>query len=383
MAIPRTVFGEEHEMFRATVKDFVEREIAPHHDKWEKDGIVPRELWRKAGEAGLLLTGIPEEYGGAGANFLMSAILIEEMSKGLYSGPGFRLHSDIVAPYILHYGSEEQKRSLLPRMARGEIVTAIAMTEPGTGSDLQGIRTTAVRQGNELIVNGQKTYITNGQLADVIIVAAKTDPGEGAKGISLVIVEADRPGFARGRNLEKIGNKAQDTSELFFDNVRVPPSNILGAEGRGFSYLMQELPQERLIVGLAAVAIMEAALEWTLAYTRDRKAFGRPIADFQNSRFKLAEVATEVQVARVFVDKCLELHIAGQLDVPTAAMQKWWLTEVEGRVLDICLQLHGGAGFMWEYPIARAYADARVHRIFAGTTEIMKEILARSLMVGR
>ena len=383
MAIPRTVFGEEHEMFRATVKDFIEREIAPHHDKWEKDGIVPRELWRKAGETGLLLTGIPEEYGGAGANFLMSAILIEEMSKGLYSGPGFRLHSDIVAPYILHYGSEEQKRSLLPRMARGEIITAIAMTEPGTGSDLQGIRTTAVRQGNELIVNGQKTYITNGQLADVIIVAAKTDPGEGAKGISLVIVEADRPGFARGRNLEKIGNKAQDTSELFFDNVRVPPSNILGAEGRGFSYLMQELPQERLIVGLAAVAIMEAALEWTLAYTRDRKAFGRPIADFQNSRFKLAEVATEAQVARVFVDKCLELHIAGQLDVPTAAMQKWWLTEVEGRVLDICLQLHGGAGFMWEYPIARAYADARVHRIFAGTTEIMKEIVARSLMVGR
>lgn len=383
MAIPRTVFGEEHEMFRATVKDFIEREIAPHHDKWEKDGIVPRELWRKAGEAGLLLTGIPEKYGGAGANFLMSAILIEEMSKGLYSGPGFRLHSDIVAPYILHYATEEQKRSLLPRMARGEIVTAIAMTEPGTGSDLQGIRTTAIRDGNELVVNGQKTYITNGQLADVIIVACKTDPKEGAKGISLVIVEADRPGFARGRNLEKIGNKAQDTSELFFDNVRVPPSNILGAEGKGFSYLMQELPQERLIVGLAAVAIMEAALEWTLAYTRDRKAFGRPIADFQNSRFKLAEVATEVQVARVFVDKCLELHIAGQLDVPTAAMQKWWLTELEGRVLDICLQLHGGAGFMWEYPIARAYADARVHRIFAGTTEIMKEIVARSLMVRR
>ena len=383
MAIPRTVFGEEHEMFRASVKDFIAREIAPHHDTWEKDGVVPRELWRKAGEAGLLLTGIPEEYGGAGANFLMSAILIEEMSKGLYSGPGFRLHSDIVAPYILHYGSEEQKRTLLPRMARGEIVTAIAMTEPGTGSDLQGIRTTAVRQGNELVVSGQKTYITNGQLADVIIVAAKTDPKQGAKGISLVIVEADRPGFARGRNLEKIGNKAQDTSELFFDNVRVPPSNVLGAEGKGFSYLMQELPQERLIVGLAAVAIMEAALEWTLAYTRDRKAFGRPIADFQNSRFKLAEVATEVQVARVFVDKCLELHIAGQLDVPTAAMQKWWLTEVEGRVLDICLQLHGGAGFMWEYPIARAYADARVHRIFAGTTEIMKEIVARSLMVGR
>jgi acyl-CoA dehydrogenase len=383
MAIPRTVFGEEQEMFRATVKDFIAREIAPHHDKWEKDGVVSREVWRKAGAAGLLLTGIPEEYGGAGANFLMSAILIEEMSKGLYTGPGFRLHSDIVAPYILHYGSEEQKRSLLPRMARGEIVTAIAMTEPGTGSDLQGIRTTAIRHGNELVVNGQKTYITNGQLADVIIVACKTDPKEGAKGISLVIVEAERAGFARGRNLEKIGNKAQDTSELFFENVRVPPSNVLGAEGRGFSYLMQELPQERLIVGLAAVAIMEAALEWTLAYTKDRKAFGRSIADFQNSRFKLAEIATETQVARVFVDKCLELHIEGKLDVPTAAMQKWWLTELEGRVLDVCLQLHGGAGFMWEYPIARAYADARVHRIFAGTTEIMKEIVARSLTVGR
>lgn len=383
MAIPRTVFGEEQEMFRATVKDFISREIAPYHDAWEKDGVVSREVWRKAGEAGLLLTGIPEEYGGAGADFLMSAILIEEMSKGLYTGPGFRLHSDIVAPYILHYGSEEQKRSLLPRMARGEIITAIAMTEPGTGSDLQGIRTTAIRQGNELVVNGQKTYITNGQLADVIIVACKTDPKEGAKGISLVIVEADRAGFARGRNLEKIGNKAQDTSELFFENVRVPPSNVLGAEGRGFNYLMQELPQERLIVGLTAVAIMEAALDWTLAYTKDRKAFGRPIADFQNSRFKLAEIATETQVARVFVDKCLELHIAGKLDVPTAAMQKWWLTELEGRVLDVCLQLHGGAGFMWEYPIARAYADARVHRIFAGTTEIMKEIVARSLTVGR
>lgn len=383
MSIPRTVFGEEHELFRATVKGFIEKEIAPYHDQWEKDGVISREAWRKAGEAGLLLTGVPEEYGGAGANFLMSAIIIEEMSKGLYSGPGFRLHSDIVAPYILHYGSEEQKRTLLPKMATGEIVTAIAMTEPGTGSDLQGIKTTAIRQGNELVINGQKTYITNGQLADVIIVACKTDPKEGAKGVSLVVVEADRPGFARGRRLEKLGLKAQDTSELFFDNVRVPPSNILGGEGKGFHYLMQELPQERLIVGVAAVAIMEAALEWTIAYTRERKAFGRPIAEFQNTRFKLAEVATETQVARVFVDKCLELHVAGKLDVPTAAMQKWWLSELEGRVLDTCLQLHGGAGFMLEYPIARAYADARVHRIFAGTTEIMKEIVARSLSVGR
>jgi alkylation response protein AidB-like acyl-CoA dehydrogenase len=379
MPIPRTVFGEEHEIFRKSVKGFIEREIAPHHDQWEKDGIVPREVWRKAGEAGLLLTGIPEEYGGGGANFLMSAIVIEEFARGLYSGPGFRLHSDIVAPYILHYGSEEQKQTWLPRMAKGEVVTAIAMTEPGTGSDLQGLRTTAIAKGNQLVINGQKTFITNGQLADLVIVACKTDPKEGAKGISLVLVEADRAGFKRGRNLEKPGNKAQDTSELFFEDVSVPPSNMLGEEGRGFEYLMRELPQERLIVGVAAVAIMEAALEWTLAYTRDRKAFGRAIADFQNSRFKLAEIKTEVQVARVFLDKCLDLHIAGELDVPTAAMQKWWLTELEGKVLDVCLQLHGGYGFMWEYPIARAYADARVHRIFAGTTEIMKEIVARAL----
>jgi alkylation response protein AidB-like acyl-CoA dehydrogenase len=379
MSIPRTIFKEEHEAFRRTVKAFIDREIAPHHAQWEKDGIVPREVWRKAGAQGLLLTGVPEEYGGAGADFLMSAVVIEEFARGIYSGPGFRLHSDIVAPYILHYGSEEQKRSILPRMARGEIVTAIAMTEPGTGSDLQGVRTTAVRKGNELVVNGQKTFITNGQNADLIIVVAKTDPEAGSKGISLVMVEADRAGFRRGRNLEKIGLKAQDTSELFFDDVRVPPENVLGEEGKGFQYLMRELPQERLIVGVGAVAIMEAALEWTLAYTRERKAFGRPIAEFQNSRFKLAEVATEVQVARVFVDKCLELHAQGQLDVPTAAMQKWWLSELEGRVLDTCLQLHGGYGYMWEYPIARAYADARIHRICAGTTEIMKEIVARSL----
>ncbi|HVY43106.1 MAG TPA: acyl-CoA dehydrogenase family protein [Hyphomicrobiaceae bacterium] len=379
MPIPRTVFKEEHEIFRKSVRAFIEREIAPYHDQWEKDGAVSREVWRKAGDAGLLLTGIPEEYGGGGSDFLMSAVVIEELARGLYSGPGFRLHSDIVAPYILHYGSEEQKRTWLPKMAKGEVITAIAMTEPGTGSDLQGIRTTAIAKGNELVINGQKTFITNGQLADLVIVACKTDPKEGAKGVSLVLVEADRAGFKRGRNLQKLGNKAQDTSELFFEDVRVPPSNMLGEEGRGFQYLMQELPQERLIVGVAAVAIMEAALEWTLAYTRERKAFGRPIADFQNSRFKLAEVKTEVQVARVFLDKCLELHVAGKLDVPTAAMQKWWLTELEGKVLDVCLQLHGGYGFMWEYPIARAYADARVHRIFAGTTEIMKEIVARSL----
>jgi alkylation response protein AidB-like acyl-CoA dehydrogenase len=377
--MPQSLYQEEHEIFRNAVRSFLAREVAPHHAQWEKDGQVSRELWLKAGEAGFLCTGMPTEYGGSGADFRYSAILIDEMARGLYSGPGFRLHSDIVAPYILHYGSAAQKQHWLPRMATGEVITAIAMTEPGTGSDLQGIRTTAIRDGEHLVVNGQKTFITNGQLADLIIVAAKTDPREGAKGVSLVLVEADRPGFKRGRKLEKIGLKAQDTSELFFDEVRVPIDNLLGAEGKGFSYLMQELPQERLIVALAAVAVAEAALGWTIDYTRQRRAFGRAVAEFQNTRFKLAEVKTEVTVGRTFVDHCLSLHLEGKLDVETAAMAKWWLSELEGRVIDQCLQLHGGYGYMWEYPIARAYADARVHRIFAGTTEIMKELIARGL----
>lgn len=378
-AIPRTVYQEEHEIFRASVRGFVEKEIAPHHDQWEKDGIVSREAWLKAGEAGLLLPNVPTEYGGAGADFGMSAIVIEELARGGYSGPGFTLHSDIIAPYILHYGSPEQKQHFLPRMARGEIIGAIAMTEPGTGSDLQGVKTTAVRKGNEIVVSGQKTFITNGQLADVVIVVAKTDPVAGAKGTSLVLVERGREGFSRGRNLEKLGMKAQDTSELFFDNVRVPPSNILGEEGKGFQYLMQELPQERLIIGIGAVAKMEAVLQWTTDYVKERKAFGKPIADFQNTRFKLAEVKTKVQVARVFTDKCLELHLKGKLDVPTAAMNKYWTSELLGEVIDTCLQFFGGYGYMWEYPIARAYADARVQRIYGGTNEIMREIIARTL----
>jgi acyl-CoA dehydrogenase len=322
---------------------------------------------------------MPVEHGGAGADFLFSAVMIEEMAKRVYAAPGFRLHSDIVAPYILNYGSEEQKRTWLPRMATGEVITAIAMTEPGTGSDLQGIRTTAVRQGNELVLNGQKTFITNGGLADLVIVAAKTDATAGAKGISLVLVETDRPGFRRGRNLKKIGQNAQDTAELFFDDVRLPPSNILGEEGRGFAQLMGQLPRERLLVAIGSVALMEAALQWTIDYTRERKAFGRTIAEFQNTRFKLAEVKTEVTVARVFLDRCLELFLEGNLDATTAAMAKWWPTELEGRVLDTCLQLFGGYGYMQEYPIARAFTDARVHRIYAGTTEIMKELVARSL----
>lgn len=370
---------EEHALFRETARRFVEAEVAPHHARWEQQGVVDRELWHKAGAAGLLLTNIPEAYGGGGADFMTSAIMIEEMMRHVYSGPGFRLHSDIVAPYILHYGSEDLKREWLPRMARGAVVTAIAMTEPGTGSDLQGVRTTAVRDGNHYVVNGQKTFITNGQLADLIVVVCKTDPAAGAKGTSLILVEADRAGFARGRNLDKLGLKAQDTSELFFDEVRVPITNLLGEENQGFRYLMQELPQERLLIAIGAVTVIEAALEWTIAYTRERKAFGRAIADFQNTRFKLAEVKTEATVARVFLNDCLAKHLEGALDVPTAAMAKWWTTELMGRVVDTCLQLHGGYGYMTEFPIARAYADARVHRIYGGTTEIMKEIIARSL----
>ena len=377
--MPSRFFKEEHELFRKTVKAFIEREIAPNYERWEKDGQVSREVWQKAGAEGLLMTDTPEEYGGGGADFLFSAVMIEEMSKRVFAAPGFRLHSDIVAPYIFNYGSEEQKRTWLPKMAKGEVVTAIAMTEPGTGSDLQSIRTTAYRNGNELVVNGQKTFITNGGLADLVIVAAKTDTAAGAKGVTLVLVETDRPGFKRGRNLKKIGQNAQDTAELFFEDVRVPPSNILGQEGRGFACLMNQLPRERMLVAIGAVAMMEAALGWTVDYTRERKAFGKTIADFQNTRFKLAEVKTEITVARVFLDRCLEQFLEGKLDTTTAAMAKWWLTELEGRVLDTCLQLFGGYGYMAEYPIARAYADARVHRIYAGTTEIMKELVARSL----
>ena len=322
MTIPSKIYREEHELFRKTVAGFIEAEIAPYYERWEKEGQVSREVWRKAGEAGLLLTDIPENYGGAGADFLFSAVMIEEMAKRVYAAPGFRLHSDIVAPYILNYGSEEQKRTWLPRMAKGEVITAIAMTEPGTGSDLQAIRTTALRQGNELVLNGQKTFITNGGIADLVIVAAKTDTSAGAKGVTLVLVETDRPGFKRGRNLKKIGQNAQDTAELFFEDVRVPPSNILGEEGRGFACLMNQLPRERLLVAIGAVAIMEAALQWTVDYTRERRAFGKAIAEFQNTRFKLAEVKTEVVVARVFLDRCLELFLEGNLDATNPALLK-------------------------------------------------------------
>lgn len=370
---------DEHEIFRRSMSAFIAQEIAPYHEKWEKAGAVSRELWRKAGEGGFLCTAIPEEYGGGGADFVTSVIVTEELARSVFSGPGFRLHSDIVAFYLLHHGSEAQKRKWLPLMARGEIIAGLAMTEPGAGSDLQGIGATARRDGGHYVVNGQKTFITNGQLGDLYVVAVKTDPAAGARGVSLLLVEADRPGFSRGRNLEKLGSKAQDTSELFFQDMRVPVENLLGEEGRGFRYLMQELPQERLLAGVNAVATAEAAVDWTLAHVTGRKAFGGALADLQTVRFKLAEMKTEVTVGRSFLDDCIGRHLRGVLDVPTAAMAKWWLTEMEGRVVDQCVQLHGGYGYMWEYPITRAYADARVHRIYAGSNEIMKELVARSL----
>lgn len=377
--IPRTLFSSEHELFRESVRKFFEQEAVPFHAQWEKDGHIDRALWNKAGEAGMLCSHIPEEYGGMAADFLYSAVVIEEQARLGLTGVGFSLHSDIAAPYILHYGSEEQKQHYLPKMVSGEVVTAIAMTEPGTGSDLQGVKTTAVLDGDEYVINGSKTFITNGWLADMVIVVAKTDPKGGAKGISLFLVDASIPGFSKGKRLEKVGMKAQDTSELFFQDVRVPKGNLLGKEGMGFIYLMQELPQERLTVGVGAIASAEAAIKWTLDYTRERKAFGRAVSDFQNTRFKLAEMTTEVQIGRVFVDRCLELHLNKKLDVPTAAMLKYWGTDLQCKVIDECVQLHGGYGYMWEYPIARAWADSRVQRIYAGTNEIMKEIISRAL----
>ncbi|CAM3707795.1 acyl-CoA dehydrogenase family protein [Parendozoicomonas haliclonae] len=378
--IPRTVFEPEHEMFRDSVRRFLEEEAVPHHEQWEKDGYIDRALWTKAGELGFLCPTIKEEYGGVGVDFRYNAIVDEEIARLGLSGIGFGLHSDISAPYIQNYASEDLKKKYLPGMVSGDIVSAIAMTEPGAGSDLQGVRTTAVKDGDDYIINGSKTFITNGQQADLVIVVAKTDPAAGAKGTSLILVEANTPGFQKGQNLNKIGMKAQDTSELFFEDVRVPQSNLLGQEGMGFVYLMQELPQERLSVALNATANAEAALEWTKEYVKERQAFGKTISKFQNTRFKLAEMDTEVSIARTFIDRCLELHVQGKLDVPTAAKAKYWTTDLQCKVLDECLQLHGGYGYMLEYPIARAWADARVQRIYAGTNEIMKEIIARSLL---
>jgi acyl-CoA dehydrogenase len=365
---------------RDLARSFCEKEIKPNAEKFIEQHHVDRDLWNKAGGLGLLCMSIPEEYGGGGGTFAHEAVLIEEQARVADSSWGVSLHNGIVAHYILEYGSEEQKKTWLPKMASGEAVGAIAMTEPGTGSDLQNVKTKAIKQGDEYVIDGSKTYITNGQNADLIVVVAKTDPNAGSKGVSLILVEAEREGFRRGRVLDKVGQRGQDTSELFFDGVRVPTSNLLGAEeGQGFIQLMQQLPQERLIIAVASVAGMEKAVSETIAYTKDRTAFGRSIFSFQNTKFKLAEAATETRIGRVFVDDCINKHIKGELDIPTVAMAKWWTSDRAMVVADECLQLFGGYGYMNEYPIARLWADNRVQKIYAGTNEIMKEIIARTL----
>lgn len=379
--IPRTLFTEEHDLFRDSVRKFMQAEIVPHHAEWEAQGMISRAAWQKAGEMGFLCPCMPEAYGGADVDFLYATILMEEQAHVYASGPGFSLHSDIVMPYILHYGSEAQKQKYLPKMASGELITAIAMTEPGTGSDLQAVRTTAIKSedGSHYLLNGSKTFITNGYMSDMVIVVAKTDPSEGATGISLFLVETTWEGFSKNKPLKKIGMKAQDTCELYFDNVKVPAENLLGQEGAGFMYLMQELPQERLLIAIVATAAMEQVLKDTIRYTKEREAFGRQVFKFQNTRFKLAELHTQVEMCRVYLDRCLELHLSQKLDVPTAAAVKYMASELQCSVIDECLQLHGGYGYIWDYPVARAWADGRVQKIYGGTNEIMKELISRSL----
>lgn len=368
-------------LFEDEVYKFFSRELYPHVEEWREQGKVDRWAWEKAGEAGLLCMSMPEEYGGAGGTFAHEQIFCEQQIKAGVEGFGAGLHNCIVAPYILHYGTEEQKKRWLPRMAKGELIGAIAMTEPGTGSDLQAVKTTAIKTGNQYVVNGSKTFITNGQTANIIIVVAKTDPKEGAKGVSLMVVETDEvDGFRRGRNLKKLGHKAQDTSELFFDDVKIPADNLLGTEeGQGFFQLMQQLPQERQQIAVQSIAMIERALELTIAYVKERHAFGRPVISFQNTQFKLAEAKAKATMARVFVDYCTGQLIEGKLDAVTASMSKMLLTDLENEIIDECLQLHGGYGYMDEYPISRMYADARVQRIYGGTNEIMKLLIARSL----
>jgi alkylation response protein AidB-like acyl-CoA dehydrogenase len=384
--IERTLYDADHEAFRDAFRRFCDKEIAPHHDAWEEQGFVDREVWRKAGANGYLCMTMPEDYGGSGADKRYSVAQMEVLARGGYSGIGFGLHSEIVAPYILHYGTEAQKKKYLPLLASGERVGAIAMSEPAAGSDLQGIRTTAIRQADgSYLLNGSKTFITNGWHAGLVIVVAKTQPDAGAKGTSLLLVESGMPGFEKGKRLKKLGLKAQDTSELFFDNVRVPADMLLGGEAgenRGFICLMEQLPWERLQIAVTAVESAQAAIDGTVQYVKDRKVFGQAVASFQNTRYTLAELQTEVQVARVFVDKCLELLLQDKLDTATASMAKYWTTDLQCKVMDECVQLHGGYGYMWEYPITRAYADARVQRIYGGTNEIMKEVITRAMGLG-
>ncbi len=374
------VYTSEHEDFRKTARTFYEREVVPFHDQWEQDGIVPRELWLKAGKAGLLCFDVPEEYDGMGiSDFRYNVIVSEEQTRANVSGPGFSVHTDIIVPYLISLGTDEQKRRWLPGTVSGEIITAIAMTEPGAGSDLQGVRTTAVDKGDHYLLNGSKTFISNGINADLVIVVARTDPDAGHKGISLLVVERGMEGFERGRNLDKIGLHAQDTAELSFTDVVVPKENLLGEEGEGFIYLMMNLPQERLIIAAQAVAAAETILEMCLDYAKTREAFGKPIGKFQHNRFLVAEMATETTIARAFINDCLHKHLDGRLTAVDAAMAKWWCTELQNKLVNQGVQLHGGYGYMMEYPIAKAYLDSRISTIYGGTTEIQKEIIGRSL----
>jgi len=377
--IPRSLFTDEHIIFRESVRSFLEREFVPHHERWNEQGIVDRSAWLAAGREGLHCMSIRSEHGGHGVDKLFSVVLIEELVRLGLSGPGFYIHSEIVAPYIEKYGTLDQQKRWLPRMVTGEAIGAIAMTEPGGGSDLKSMRTRARPDGDDFILSGQKTYISNGQLADVIVVAAKTDPDAGSRGVTLFLVDGKAPGVRRGRNLKKLGFHAQDTSELFFDDVRLSKSCVLGEVGRGFYALMDQLPWERIVIAVRAAAMCEAALEWTVAYTRDRKAFGAPLLDKQFIRFRLAELKAETLLARVFVDRCLELSLRDQLSSEVAAVAKLQTTELQSRVLDQCVQFHGGAGYMWEYPICRAFADTRYMRIAGGSNEIMRDLIARTL----
>ncbi len=381
--IERSLFSPEHDMWRETVRRFVEKEIVPYHAQWEKDGIVPRELWLKAGEAGLLCCTVPEEYGGLGLDYLFDVVVFEELWRAGASGPGFLIHTDLVATYIKSFGTEEQKHQWLPKMVSGEAIGSLGMTEPHAGSDLKAIRTRAEKDGDDFVVNGQKVFISNGQMCDVLVLATKTDSSAGAKGVTLFLVDTSLPGFQRGQNLEKLGMKAQDTSELFFDNLRIPSSAMLGGEGEGFKLMMTKLSQERLAQAVRSATVIETMIEWTVDYTSERRAFDQTIADFQNTQFVLADLKARSVMARVFTDRCIELFMEGKLDPVDAAMAKMTTSELHCETADKCLQLFGGWGYMWEYPITRAYADARIVKIAGGSIEIMKTIIAREMFKGK
>jgi acyl-CoA dehydrogenase len=378
--IKRDLFNSEHDAFRDTVRKFIDKEISPYHAEWEEEGVVPRELWLKAGAAGMLCCTVPEEYGGLGLDYLFDVVVFEEMARSGFTGPGFLIHCDLVATYLKSFGTEEQKKQWLPKMVSGESIGSLGMTEPHAGSDLKAIKTRAVRDGNDFVISGQKVFISNGQLCDLIVLATKTDASAGAKGVTLFLVDTSLPGFRRGQNLNKLGMKGQDTSELFFDEVRVPAAAMLGEEGQGFALMMTKLAQERLAQAIRSATVSETVVDYTLAYTAERKAFNQTIADFQNTQFKLAELKTEAVVGRTFTDQCIKLFLEDKLDPVDAAMAKMWLSNTHCKIVDECLQLFGGWGYMWEYPIARAYADARVVKIAGGSIEVMKHIIGRHML---